>query len=70
MFISYDHINIFVCLTKNDDLIFFNFNMKKLSMFSSLHITMMKISFEINKHYCFALAKIEDFYSSVHFFEY
>ena len=44
-----------VYFTKNDDLIFFHFNMKKLNMFNFLHIKMMKISFEIIRHHCFVL---------------
>ena len=33
-----------VYFIKNDDLILFHFNMKKLNMFNFLHIKMMKIS--------------------------
>ena len=47
-----------VYFTKNDDLILFHFNMKKLNIFNFLRIKMMKISFEIIRHHCFVLAKI------------
>ena len=40
--------------TKNDDLILFYFNMKKLDMFNFLHIKTMKISFGIIRNYCLA----------------
>ena len=51
-----DHIKVIVYFTKNDDLILFHFNMKKLNMFNFLHNKMMNISFEIIRHYCFILA--------------
>ena len=40
-----------VYFTKNDDLILFHFNMKKLNMFNFLHIKMMKISLKIIRHH-------------------
>ena len=46
-----------VYFTKNDYLILFHFNMKKLNMFKFLHIKMMKISFEIIRQHCFVLAQ-------------
>ena len=51
-----DHIKMTVHFIKNDDLILFHFNMKKLNMFNFLHIKMMKISFEIIRHHCLVLA--------------
>ena len=45
-----------VYFTRNDDLILFHFNMKKLNMFNFLHIKMMKISFEIIRNHCLVLA--------------
>ena len=44
-----DHIKMTVYFIKNDDLILFHFNMKKLNMFNFLHIKIM-ISFEIVRH--------------------
>ena len=44
-----------VYFTKTNDLILFHFNVKKLSMFHFLHIKMMKISFETNRHHCLVL---------------
>ena len=37
-----DHIKMTVYFIKNDDLILFHFNMKKLNMFNFLQIKMMK----------------------------
>ena len=56
-----------VYFTKNDDLILFHFNMKKLNMFNFLHIKMMKISFEIIRHYCFVLATTRNLHTCVCF---
>ena len=49
-----------VYFTKNNDLILFHFNMKKLNMLNMkklnfLQIKMMKISFEVNRHHCLVL---------------
>ena len=57
-----------VHFTKNDDLILFHFNMKKLNMFNLLHIKMMKISFEIIRHHCFVLATMENLDTSICFY--
>ena len=56
-----------VYFTKNDDLILFHFNMKKLNMFNFLHIKMMKISFEIIRHHCFVLATTRNIHTCVCF---
>ena len=37
-----------VYFTKNDDLILFHINMKKLNMFNFLHFKMMKILFKLS----------------------
>ena len=42
-----------VFFTKNNDLILFHFNMKKLNMLNFLHIK--KTSFEVVRHHCFVL---------------
>ena len=47
-----------VYFTKNDDLILFCFNMKKLNIFNFLHIKIMKMSFEIIRNHCFVLATV------------
>ena len=57
-----------VYLTKNDDLILFHFNMKKLNMFNFLRIQMMKISFEITRHHCFVLATTRNLHTCVCFY--
>ena len=57
-----------VYFTKNDDLILFHFNMKKLNMFISLRIKMMKTSFEIIRHNCFALATTRNLHTSFCFY--
>ena len=44
-----------VYFTKTNDLILFHFNVKKLNMFHFLHIKMMRISFETNRHHCLVL---------------
>ena len=62
-----DHIKMTVYFTKNDDLILFHFNMKKLNMFNFLHIKMMKISFEIIKHHCFVLAATRNLHTCIWF---
>ena len=54
--------------TKNHDLILFHFNMEKLSMFNFLRIKMMKISFEIIRHYCFVLATTRNLHTCVCFY--
>ena len=54
--------------TKNDDLILFHFNMKKLNMFNYLHIKMMKISFENIRHHYFILATRRNIHSCVCFY--
>ena len=47
-----------VYFTKNDDLILFHFNMKKLNLFNFRYIEMMmKTSFEIIRHHCLVLKK-------------
>ena len=56
-----------VYFTKNDDLILFHFNAKKLNMFNFLHIKMMKISFEIIKHHCFVLAATRNLHTCIWF---
>ena len=53
---------------KKDDLILFYFNMKKLNMFNFLHIKMMKISFESNRHHCFVLATTRNLHTCVCFY--
>ena len=45
--------------TKNDDLILFHFNTKKLNMFNFLQL-MMKISFEIIRHHYLVLMTIRN----------
>ena len=57
-----------VYFTKNDDLILFHFNMKKLNMFNFLHIKMMKISFEIIRHHCLVLATKINLHTCVCFY--
>ena len=54
-----------VYFTKNDDLILYHFNMKKLNMFKFLHIKMMKISFQIIRHHCLVLATNRNVHTSV-----
>ena len=56
-----------VYFTKNDNLILFHFNMKKLNMFNFLYIKMMKNSFEIIRHYCFVLATTRNLHTCVYF---
>ena len=51
-----------VYFTKNDDLILFHFNMKKLN------IKMMKISFEIIRHQCFVLTTTRNLHTCVCFY--
>ena len=43
-----DHIKMTVYFTKNDDLILFHINMKKLNMFNFRHFKMMKILFKLS----------------------
>ena len=43
-----DHIKMTVYFTKNDDVILFHFNMKKLNMFNFLHFKMMKIFLKLS----------------------
>ena len=43
-----DHIKMTVYFTKNDDVILFHFNMKKLNMFNFLHFKMMKIFLKVS----------------------
>ena len=62
------HIKMTVHFTKTDDLIFFHFNMKKLNMFNFHHIKMMKISFEITRHYCFVLATTRNLHTCACFY--
>ena len=62
------HIKITVYLRKNDDLILFHFNMKRLNMLNCLHIKMMKISFEIIRHHCFVLATTRNLHTCVCFY--
>ena len=57
-----------VYFTKNDDLILFPFNMKKLNIFNFLHIKMMKISFEIIRHHCLVLATKKNLHTCVCFY--
>ena len=57
-----------VYFTKNDDLILFHFNMKKLNMSNFLHIKMMKISFEIIRHHCLVLATKRNVHTCVCFY--
>ena len=57
-----------VYFTKNDDLILFHFNMKKLNMFNFLHIKMMKISFEIIRDHCLVLATKRNVHTCVCFY--
>ena len=57
-----------VYFTKNDDLILFPFNMKKLNIFNFLHIKMMKISFEIIRHHCLVLATKKNLNTCVCFY--
>ena len=57
-----------VYFTKNDDLILFHLNMKKLNMFSFLHIKRMKISFEIIRHHCLVLATKRNVHTCVCFY--
>ena len=57
-----------VNFTKNDDLILFHFNMKKLNMSNFLHIKMMKISFEIIRHHCLVLATKRNVHTCVCFY--
>ena len=54
--------------TKNDNLILFHFNMKKLNMFNFLHIKMMNISFQIIRHHCFVLATTRNLHTCVCFY--
>ena len=53
--------------TKNDDLILFHFNTKKLNMFNFLQL-MMKISFEIIRHHYLVLMTIRHLYTCVCFY--
>ena len=57
-----------VYFTKNDDLILFHFNMKKLNMFNFLHIKIMKISFEIIRRHCSVLATTRNLHTCVCFY--
>ena len=57
-----------VYFTKNDDLILFHVNMKKLNMLKFLHIKMMKIYFEILRHHCFVLVTMKSSHSCVCFY--
>ena len=57
-----------VYFTKSDDLIVFHFDMKKLNVFNFLRIKMMKISFEIIRHYCFVLATTRNLHTCVCFY--
>ena len=54
--------------TKNDDLILFHFDMKKLNMFIFLHIKMVKISFETITHHCFVLVTMRNLHTCVCFY--
>ena len=54
-----------VYFTKNDNLILFHFNMKKLNMFIFPRIKMMKISFEIIRHNCSVLATTRNSHTSL-----
>ena len=54
--------------TKNNDLILFHFNMKKLNLFHFLHIKMMKISFEVIRHHCLVLATTKKLHACVCFY--
>ena len=53
--------------TKNDDLILFHFNTKKLNMFNFLQL-MMKISFEIIRHHYLVLMTIRNLCTCVCFY--
>ena len=57
-----------VYFTKNNDLILFHFNMKKLNMFNFLHTQMMKISFEIIRHHCLVLATTRNLHTCACFY--
>ena len=54
-----------VYFTKNDNLILFHFNMKKLNMFIFPRIKMVKISFEIIRHNCSVLATTRNLHTSL-----
>ena len=47
---------------KNDDLILFHLNMKKLNMSNFLLTKMIKISFEIVRHHCSVLVTTRNLY--------
>ena len=56
-----------VYFIKNNDLNLFHFNMKKLNMFNFLYIKIMRISSEIIRQHCFALATMRNLHNCVCF---